>query len=174
MIDKYQERYLNHQKKKKEVLIQLLEERHSDRVFTDTEVTEQVLLFLDTYGTKCPSSCNRQGIHVKKIFNKDLKNLLGGILVGGIGWIHRAPVILLFFADIKAYKAEGEVTYMPYLDTGVKVFNYLLLLPTVGLSGCFVNPNIRDINKSHFYEIFFKNEQVLFTGALVLGYKKIN
>ena len=117
--DLYQERYLKHQQEKKAELIEIMKERHSRRRFSDKEVSQEVIDELLKVVSLAPSSCDRKAVKVKVITDKDQKALLGGILVGGVGWIHRAPVILLITADPKAYKAGKEIDFMPYLDGGI-------------------------------------------------------
>ena len=167
--DIYQERYQTHQQKKKECLQEIIKNRHSDRVFSNKIIEDNTIknLILDT--KKCPSSCNRQAINFLSVISRDYKDLLGGVLVGGVGWIHRASHILLIFADPLAYKANNEKDFMPYLDAGIVVQQLYLTTTSWGLKCCFVNPNIRDFNKRHFEEIF--SEQI-FCGAFAIGYTK--
>ena len=113
--DVYQQRYLHHQQEKKKELIRIMAERHSNRRFSDKEVPQKLIEELIKVVDLAPSSCDRKAVKVKVITDKDHKALLGGILVGGVGWIHRAPAILLITADPKAYKAGQEIDFMPYL-----------------------------------------------------------
>jgi hypothetical protein len=99
---------------------------------------------------------------------RDTKALLGGILVGGVGWIYRAPVILLLMGNKLAYKAGDEYNYMPYLDAGVIIQQLFLMATAFGLKCAYVNPNIRQINKEHFHKIFGEG---IFCGAFAVGYK---
>ena len=115
----------------------------------------------------CPSSCNRRAILVSSVSNRDEKALLGGILVGGVGWIHRASHILLIFADPTAYKAGDEIKFMPYLDAGCVIQQLYLSATVNGLKCCYVNPNIRDMNQEHFKEVF---SDKVFCGAFAIGY----
>lgn len=103
-MDKYQGRYLAHQFKKKEMLLKLISNRHSTRLFSDKSISQKILKELIRSTNFCPSSCDRKSIHIKVIDTRDDKSILGGLLVGGVGWIHRANKILLLFADPKAYK----------------------------------------------------------------------
>lgn len=164
----YQKRYLKHQKSKKRILKQIIKDRHSDRRFGDGEVTAQEITEILSSIGYSPSSCNRKAVRVEIISDRDKKALLGGILVGGVGWINWADKILLLFADPKAYKAEGELEFMPYLDAGVIVGYLYLIIADLLLAGCFVNPNIREMNKEHFKKIFGKD---LFCGAFAVGRK---
>jgi nitroreductase len=171
MADEYQERYAAHQLKKKETLFQIIMERHSDRVYSDQPVEESLINGLIEAIDKCPTSCNRKAISIRSVSDRDRKSLLGGLLVGGIGWIHRASHVLLIFADPLAYKAGDEIKYMPYLDAGAALHQIYLCCAAFGLKCCFANPNIRDFNKDHFEKVFGSG---LFCGAMAIGheYKK--
>lgn len=168
-MDNYQTRYLEHQKRKAEVLASIIKERHSNRVFAnkpllaDSEPIQKILEDVKS----CPSSCDRQAINLLVIGDRDQKALLGGLLVGGVGWIHRAPIIILLMADPVAYKAGDEISYMPYLDAGIVVQQLYLSATANGLHCAFANPNIRDFNKDHFTKMFGGG---IFCGAFAVGY----
>lgn len=115
----------------------------------------------------CPSSCDRQSIFLTVVENKDAKNLLGGLLVGGVGWVHRADKILLIFADQESYKEK--LVYMPFLDAGVIIYHLYLMAEYLGLKCCYVNPNVRVHNLAEF-QIMFGDK--IFCGAMALGYEK--
>lgn len=168
-VDIYQGRYLAHQARKREVLRQLLLERHSERAFADRPVTEDDLALVMDAATRAPSSCDRRGVQVRVVRGRDDLALLGGLLVGGVGWIHRAPVVLLLHADPDAYKAPGEAAYMPYLDAGVMVGAMYLAATAHGLRCCYVNPNIRDRNRLHFETVFGPG---IYCGALAVGWPR--
>lgn len=164
--DPYQERYIAHQARKREVLKQIVAERHSERQFGEGSLTqEEVSAFIEV-SEMCPSSCDRKGVHLEVVGDRDSKALLGGLLVGGTGWIHRADKIFLLFADPKAYKAGDEITYMPNLDAGVIVEALYLTCTSLDLAGCYCNPNIRENNKAFFKERF--GDQI-FCGAFAVG-----
>lgn len=165
--DQYQEQYIKHQDRKRMVLIEIMKARHSDRMFSDRDVESQKIKELISVVELCPSSCDRHAVSIKVITGRDEKALLGGILVGGVGWVHRAPAILLIIANPKAYKADGEIDFMPYLDGGVVVQQLGLATAAMGLAGCFVNPNIREINIGHFHKVFGKG---VLCGAFAVGY----
>src|SRR5690606_34653029 len=119
VTDDYQQRYLDHQARKADVLRGLLDERHSERVFADRPVGEEALALVLEAAEHAPSSCARRGVSVRVVADRDSKALLGGLLVGGVGWMHRAPTVLLLMADPVAYKAGDEIAWMPFLDAGV-------------------------------------------------------
>ena len=168
--DRYQERYLAHQLDKQQQLIAIMSERHSNRIFSDAPLEKQKIDALIDVVEKAPSSCDRKAISVKVITDKDQKALLGGLLVGGVGWIHRAPAILLVMADPIAYKAGNEIDFMPYLDGGVVSQQLALMATTLGVHGCFANPNIRDFNKEHFQKVFGPG---ILTMAFAIGYPEL-
>lgn len=168
MDDQYQIRYIAHQERKKKTLIEIMKQRHSDRMFSDVPVSQDDVNKLVETINYCPSSCDRRAVGVRVVDGRDEKSLLGGILVGGVGWIHRASHILLIQADPVAYKAGNEIDFMPYLDGGVVAQQLYLVATSMGLSCCFVNPNIRDINKEHYHKIF--GDKML-VGAFAVWYK---
>lgn len=164
-MDKHQTRYAAHQERKRDVLMKIIEERHSERRFSGDVVgggLEDVLRAAD----RAPSSCDRRGVEYRLVNDRDGKALLGGLLVGGVGWIHRAPLVVLFFANPDAYKAPREIEWNPYLDTGVMAGQMQLAAESVDLKTCFVNPNVRESNQEFFSNTFGPG---LFTGALAIG-----
>lgn len=165
--DRYQQRYERHQARKRRTLIEVMKGRHSDRMFdngpVEPELRAQLLEALDT----CPSSCDRRAVSVRQVDGRHELELLGGLLVGGVGWVHRAPWVLLLFADPQAYKAPGEIAFMPYLDAGVTISHLLLRATDLGLAAAYVNPNLREFNRDHFHEVFGDG---IFGGAVAVGY----
>lgn len=175
--DPYQDRYLLHQLHgKKDELIALMKERHSNRRFnTDMTVSKEIIEELLESTKHCPSSCDRHGVRIRIIKERNDKDLLDGLLVGGTGWVYRAPVVFLLFADAKAYKADGgrELHYNSYLDAGVMVQQLSLVATFNKLHCAFINPNIRDENKDYFVKRFAPksfDQGGLFCGAFVFGY----
>jgi nitroreductase len=173
--DPYQERYLAHQKLgKRAELVALMKERHSNRRFAAKPVDQKLLDELLESTKHCPSSCDRHGVRIKIIDQRNDKDLLDGLLVGGTGWIYRAPTIFLLFADPRAYKADSgrEINYNSYIDAGVMVQQLNLLATAQGLHCAFVNPNIRDENEKFFYSRFKPDnwEKAVYCGAFVFGY----
>lgn len=173
--DQYQERYLAHQKfGKKQELVALMKERHSNRRYGDEPITQEQIDELLESTKHCPSSCDRHGVRVRVITERNEKDLLDGLLVGGTGWIYRAPVVFLLLADPVAYKADGgrELEYNSFLDAGVMVQQLNLMATAMGLHCAFVNPNIRDENKEFFYSRFTPEgwESAVFCGAFAFGH----
>ena len=110
-----------------------------------------------------------------RLFNtsdRDDKAILNGLLVGGVGWIYRSPLVILLLADPKAYQAGDEVKFMPYLDAGVLMQHISLLCTASGLRSAYANPNIREKNISHFKALFTPEgwDDVIFCGAVAIGY----
>jgi nitroreductase len=183
--DKYQERYLKHQARKREMMesfygskdfkkyskkeqktfIEILKNRRSQRAFNKQPVDIQKILELAEYR---PSSCDRRAIEIKVIESRDEKDLLGGLLVGGTGWIHRADKILLFLAWKDAYKSPAEKDFMSYIDAGVLAQTIYLICEALNVGACYVNPNIREINKEYFYKRFI-NDGYQYVGCVAVG-----
>jgi len=168
--DIYQKRYEAHQKRKKTHLMCLLNIRSSQRVFNDKPVEDWKVECLLEYMAKVPSSCGREAIYGTVESDRDEKEVLGAFLVGGVGWVHRADKIILLFAKREAYKATNEIEFMPYLDAGAVLETAYLVCEDMGIGCCFVNPNIREINKSIFLQRFSPYKNDIFCGALAIGY----
>lgn len=167
MDDPYQLRYLEHQARKAEVLRDLMQRCHSDRVFASQEVNDETLERVLQAAKTAPSSCDRQAVQLSVIRERDDRARLGGVLVGGVGWIHRAPVVVLLHCDPAAYKAPGELSFMPFLDVGFVADRLLLAAEVEGLKHCFVNPSIRQPDLEFFQRSF--NVELL-GGAVALGW----
>lgn len=177
MSDQYQPRYELHQKfGKKQELIALMKERHSNRRFnTDMTISKEIVEELLECVKHCPSSCDRHGVRIRIVTERNEKDLLDGLLVGGTGWVYRAPMVFLLMADPVAYKADGgrELEYNAYIDAGVMLQQLSLMATAEGLHCAIINPNIRDENKEFFYQRFTPEdwkEGAQFCGAFVFGY----
>ena len=180
--DIYQKRYLAHQQKKRksltpqtrklnrytkkerDIFFKVLENRRSQRIFTNEET--DIKRLLDAINI-APSSCDRKGAYVKVITERKDKEILSGLLVGGVGWSYRGDKILLIVANQMAYKSPAEKV-MPYLDAGVIVQTAYLACEVMELGCCYVNPNIREENKE-FFENRFLDKGEIFCGALIIG-----
>lgn len=179
-MDQYQERYLKHQEKKKNIIennikikkqdynliekmsiIKVMENRKSRRIFTNNSID-------NSYLTKAleisPSSCNRKAIYLLQVEPKEIERYL----VGGKGWLDKAKEAWLLFGNKDAYKSPNEITFMPYLDAGFVAQNIYLLSEINCVGCCFVNPNIREENKEEFNNKYNKHNDY-FCGAIALG-----
>lgn len=185
-MDRYQERYIKHQEDKKLQLKSsygvdtpnlsnayriyyktMIEHRSSQRNFNNEVVTLEELEYILSCVSNSPSSCDRFGVRIRVIDDRDTKQLLGGLLVGGTGWIHRADKILLLLGDNEAYKENLD--FMKYLDAGVMAMNIYMACEALGIGTCFVNPNIRDEHKDIFRKII-PNENLVLCGAMPIGH----
>lgn len=186
-MDKFQERYLIHQERKKKIISGEVEQfvalkknenpnffsvagrRQSQRIFNEERILDDKLDLIKETIINTPSSCNRQAVQVKIVRSSDDKDRIEEFLVGGKGWINKANVIMLLMADMEAYKSPAEVDFMQYLDAGFIGMSAYYAAETLGIGCCFVNPNIREENKEKFEKIFNK-EKYKFCGAIALGH----
>jgi nitroreductase len=186
LTDKFQERYLAHQKRKAEmftstygtkdfkiydekeqnIFIEILKNRRSQRSFNREPVEIEKILELADFR---PSSCDRRSVQIKVIESRDEKDLLGGLLVGGTGWVHRADKVLLFLAWKDAYKSPAEKEFMSYIDAGVLAQTLYLICEALNVGACYINPNVREINKEFFQERFI-GEGYQYVGCMALGH----
>ena len=163
MSDEYQVRYLEHMARKSEGLsinddverlkkvkdglthlVYLMESRRSQRKFNKEPLSENEVDLLLQAAVLAPSSCNRQAIY----FVKGNEFLLNEILVGGKNWIRNADQVWLVMGAKEAYKNPAEQGFMPYLDAGFVCENVYLMAEALDIGCCFVNPHIRDDDKS--------------------------
>ena len=182
-MDQYQERYLEHQERKKETLdkqlgndivkyneedfnalLDIMTRRRSQRLFNDVKITDKDLNLIEVSMRLSPSSCNRQAVYGVVVEDKDY---IANTLVGAKNWANNADKIILLFASKEAYKNPVEQSYMPYLDTGFVAQNVYLMCEVLNIGCCFVNPNIREENKEQFNELYGND---YFGGVLVLGH----
>jgi nitroreductase len=177
-VDDFQARYLAHQTHaggKRDELIALIKERHSNRRFDDKQVDTELLDSMLDVLRHCPSSCDRFGVRVKVVQDRDDKALLNGLLVGGTGWVYRAPTVLMLFANHDAYKGgDGgdELYYNSYLDAGIMAQTAMLCATSAGLHTAFINPQVRRQDREYFYERFKPDgwSNALYCGSIAIGY----
>ena len=171
--DIYQKRYLDHQKRKANMLFEIMNERHSERVFDpNLGITYDEQQKLIDASRLAPSSCSRRAVSVIPEENRYNKNLLAGLLIGGTGWLHRAPIILMLWAEMEAYKSPNERIYMPYLDAGHISQSIQLTATSIGLGSCFCNPNCMYVDTLNSYFAPKDMTDPLFVGAIAVGKKK--
>ena len=167
MIDDYQRRYEEHRKRKAEGIVQG-PQRRSVRVFTCREIRKESLDWILESARQAPQSCNRQALTLKVARGAQVHN----ILAGGEGWLGAAPLVMLVFADLVAYKSPIEVDFMPWLDAGVILTTIAYAAHTAGLGACIVNPHICPESRKAFAAAF-NPEGRLFCGAVALGYAAV-
>lgn len=182
--DEFQDRYLEHQERKKmqlqnlkgklqtirpeadfEIFLDILYERRSIRKFNDRKVSALEMKFIDKAVVETPSSCNRQAVYIKEVSPEAAEQFL----VGGKGWADKADKVILIFANKDAYKSPNEKDFMPYLDGGHVGQSIYLMCEALGVGACFVNPNIREGNKEEFNKLFNPNGDY-FCGSFALGH----
>jgi len=171
--DPYQVAYQLHQSRKKQELLKyrydaflaLASSRHSIRTFKPDPLPPGAVSTIQAAIQYAPSSCNRKGVSAVSTHSIPL---LSSLLVGGRNWLEYAPHCLLFFADPLAYKAPGEITFMPYLDTGFLAMHLQYTIHSLNLASCFINPNIRPEDIPTFNNLY-NNHNLIFTGALPFG-----
>lgn len=166
-VDEAQARYLAHQARKKTTLVEIMRARHSDRMYDPRPVEDDLRDAIREAISLCPSSCDRRGVRAVEVDTRDELALLGGLLVGGVGWVHRAPWVLLLMGRAETYKAPGEVAFMPYLDAGAILEQVMLAATNLDLAVAYVNPNIRPRDRAHFTEVFGHG---IFCGAIAIGH----
>ena len=173
--DKYQKRYIAHQKRKQKILLtgkeekpfyehtvgeyigamKIISERRSRRVYGKEKITPKELKLIKEFAGYAPSSCDRKAIKLV-IDKKGIETL-----VGGRGWVEKADKVIKIYADMVAYKSPAEVNFMPYLDAGFVAQNIYLICEILNIKCCFINPNHTGTE--------IEKEGMRFCGAMALG-----
>ncbi len=121
--------------KEQATFIEILKSRRSQRAFNREPVEIEKILDL---AENRPSSCDRRSIQIKVIESRDDKDLLSGLMVGGVGWAHRADKILLFLAWKDAYKSPAEKEFMSYIDAGVLAQTLYLICEALNVGAAYI------------------------------------
>ena len=173
--DEYQRLYLEHQQRKRaslrgdhltdEAVVSL----RSVRRFRAEPVTLSEEERLVEAVRQAPSSCNRHPVSVGLVTCLDGRMALERLLVGGAGWLAGAPLVMLFFADGRAYKGPREIQWMPWLDCAAALTYARGVAYAMGLGSCWVNPYVRDDQQLEFNRRF-NPELLRFGSALAVGH----
>ncbi len=147
-------------------LQEVIKKRHSTRAFSNDPIPPDLIAKILLDVDNAPSSCDRKAVYSRPVSFRDNKSILGGLLVGGVGWIHRADVIFLILAKREAYRENLD--YMPYLDAGFYANTMWLSATDHGVKAAYVNPNIRGEFQLFFGEQFLRPGEI-FCGAIALG-----
>ena len=187
MTDIYQERYLKHRERKATMIngpnkahsvasskfpqqyLAAMAFRRSIRVFREEQVPKHILSQIFRIALLAPQSCNRQAITLQVMPGSKA----GQYLKGGQGWAVKAPHIVLLFADLAAYKAPGEIAFMPWLDAGVMLAALTYAATACGVASCIINPSLREEYATEFQSRMNPRGR-LFCGAMALGYAAID
>jgi len=181
-MDEFQDRYLEHQnrkkdfienqlghykigyeKKEKQAFNKVLRNRRSQRVFIKEEVSDELINELCEAVRISPSSCNRQAVYIRETSPEYAEQMF----VGAKNWSKNANRVLMLFADKIAYKSPNEKAFMPFLDMGYAGQSVCLMAETLELGLCFVNPNIREENRQEFID---KYGDDYFGGSFIIGH----
>jgi len=174
--DPYQARYLEHLQRKAAMIASdsvptetsLTDQRRSIRVFQDRPVPELLLHEIFEAVRAAPQSCNRQALTLSVVPGSEV----GGWLLGGRGWAEKAPVIVLVFADLAAYKSPYAATHMPWVDAGVALGTIVYAAFACGLGSCIISFRV-DPEAEVGFRALFNPHGRLFCGAVALGYSGI-
>lgn len=108
------------------------------------------------------------GAHTRPANSADDKAFLGGVLVGGVGWIHRADEVLLLCAELDHYRPD-EVEFLPYLEAGFLASQILLVACSAGRRAHFVSPLVREDNRAFVGHRFGNGKPFILCGAIAMG-----
>ncbi|MCP4110685.1 MAG: hypothetical protein GY749_35035 [Desulfobacteraceae bacterium] len=148
-----------------------IRKRQSIRSFDGRSIPGEDIRLLIENAVNAPCSCNRQSWRFIVINEPEEIRYLAEIRHSQ--WIQKAGAIVLFFCDLNSYRESVERQYTPYLDTGAAIENMLTAATAMGIATCWVNCGPYEIDdnvRSDVYRRFSLDENLLWTGIVVLGY----
>lgn len=117
--------------------VELAENRHSVREFSDVPVSQDLLDKIYQITLKTPSVCNRQASRIYQICRPDVIQRALDIQCGFRGY-DTPPILLLVTSDIRAFLNENERNE-PFVDGGLFCMSLLYALEAYGLAACPLN-----------------------------------
>jgi nitroreductase len=118
-----------------EDLMELMQQRRSRRIFTDTPLTNAEKSAICQAAQTAPSSCNRQTLYLIFVEEPELKGFIASTIPGGHQFFSQAPCILLLISDAGDYRYP-EDRMVPFIEGAAAVQNIYLLCETMGLGCC--------------------------------------
>ena len=153
-------------------VFEAIKQRQSIRSFDERPIPEKTTQVILESAINAPCSCNRQTWRFLVLDDRDSIRMIAK--VRNAKWIEKAGAILLVFCDLSYYQNSGrEREYSPYLDAGAAIQNILLAATAMGISTCWVNcgpQEIKEIIREEIYQRFSIDENMLWTGIVVMGY----
>lgn len=109
--------------------------RVSIREFSDQEVSDDLIKEVVRVANTAPTACNRQGIFVHLLRNKESIDQILAIQKGLHGFEKTINRLIVLTADRNFYYLVGERNYF-YVDGGIYLMNLLYSLHSHGLAAC--------------------------------------
>lgn len=129
------------------VLMDLVEERRSVRIFNGEKIHREDILPIIEAGTWAPTGCNNQELRFLVL---DEEEELGEILKFK-PFFRGVSTVVLIFCDMslpmsyKMYHEYKHERHLPYIDTGLALTNMILYAKSKGIDSCIIN-----LSKYHF------------------------
>jgi nitroreductase len=144
-------------------LSKVIMERRSVRIFTEQNISSEIIDNLIEAAIWAPSSCNRQPWHFVIVKKHSLKEGISHSLAskGSRKLMMSAPAVIVVCVDISKYWGlSGNLA--PFLDAGVAIQNILLKAQSLGLGSCTI--------AGHINEEIVKKELNLSDNHRVMGF----
>lgn len=113
---------------------ELAEGRYAIRTYSDKPVDKKDIEEVVSIATKTPTVCNRQGVRVYAMYEKDVIEKVLKVQ-GGIEFYDTPPVLLLITADDSFYVGPNERN-QGFIDGGLFAMSMLYSLEYKGLAAC--------------------------------------
>ena len=112
-------------------VLQAIFDRRSIRKYKDIPVSNEQLNLLLKAGQAAASAMNQQPWYFVAVTRKDLIEQIGGLISENRDPYYGAPLLILVFADSKAYS--------PVTDAALAIGNMMLAAHSMGLGSCWID-----------------------------------
>jgi len=153
-------------------LQEAIRERRSVRKWLEKKIPEKTINQLIDAASWAPSSCNRQAVKILAVQEKEGREFLGRITNGGVGFAHKAPLLLLFMADSRVYSLPVE-RHTPHLDCAAAIQNLLLKAHELGLGAVWLNWCLNQKSEAETYKRFKIPAYFTICSLVAAGYPAI-
>ena len=149
--------------------VEVIKTRRSIRKWTDKNIDKDQIMKIIDVARWSPSSCNRQTIKILVIKNKDIIDLIGRSLMGGVGFASTAPVLNIVLVDVRPYDFKIE-RHIPYIDAGIFIQTFLLMAHYMGLGACPIHWTVGEKKEKEIREKLHIPDYYIPIAVIALGY----
>jgi nitroreductase len=149
---------------------ELINERFSERRYTNDPVTDMEIISILEAADLAPSAGNLQSYRAVVVRDERLKKRLAEAS-SNQDWMVEAPVHLVFFADLDQFHARYSKTHddtMPLQDATIAMAYAQLAATDLGLGTCWVGTFARGLAQ----DMLQLSGNLQFAGILTLGHPK--
>lgn len=145
--------------------------RVSIREFDDRQIPQSVLEDVVRLANTAPSACNRQGIFVHLVQDKECIDAILRIQRGLTGFEQSIRQLIVLTADRNFYYTVGERNYF-YVDGGIYLMNLLYSLHCHGIAACSAHWGLLPCDDAKALTLLDLNPSEQIIALVAVGYPK--